>query len=63
MITFLDFGFGDFLNTNTQNPITTNVANPAKIVKIISIYLASELSQSEDADVEVESVSTNYKIS
>lgn len=63
MIIFLDFDFGDFLNTSTQNPITANVANPAKIVKIISIYFASVLSQSVEADVEVESVSTNIKIS
>lgn len=58
MIIFLDFDFGDFLNTSTQNPITANVANPAKIVKIISIYFASVLSQSVDVDVAVESVST-----
>lgn len=58
LIIFLDFDFGDFLNTSTQNPITANVANPAKIVKIISIYFASVLSQSVDVDVAVESVST-----
>lgn len=63
LIIFLDFDFGDFLNTSTQNPITANVANPAKIVKIISIYFASVLSQSVDVDVAVESDSTNIKIS
>lgn len=63
LIIFLDFDFGDFLNTSTQNPITANVANPANIVKIISIYFASVLSQSVDVDVAVESVSTNIKIS